>query len=103
MAFFCVHESGLPDSGRKTLDTKSSSVVPLKSYGYDGSNGLYGRSKTSKLSTEIGEKVNFLVKGSVPENFQRKTFLGLVPTESLRTKDSENIVSLGDRAFVAKL
>ena len=39
MALFCVHESGLPDSGRQTLDTRSTSVVPLKSYGYDGSNG----------------------------------------------------------------
>ena len=33
----------------------------------------------------------FLVKRSVPENFQRKIFFGLVPTESLRSQDSENV------------
>merc|ERR1712012_453373 len=29
--------------------------------------------------------------GSVPENFQWENFLGQVPTESLRTQDSENV------------
>ena len=28
---------------------------------------------------------------SVPENCQRENFLGQVPTESLRTQDSENV------------
>ena len=27
----------------------------------------------------------------VPENFQRESFLGLLPTESLRNQDSENV------------
>ena len=40
----------LKGSGRQTLDTRSTSVVPLKSYGHDGSNGLCGRSVASKLS-----------------------------------------------------
>merc|ERR1719495_944348 len=33
----------------------------------------------------------FFVKRSVPENFQQEIFLGQVPTESLRTQDSENV------------
>ena len=41
--------------------------------------------------TEISEKWNFLVNRSVPENFQRANFSGLVPSESLRTQDSENV------------
>ena len=41
--------------------------------------------------TEISEKWNFLVNRSVPKTFQRENFLGQVPTESLRTQDSENV------------
>ena len=33
----------------------------------------------------------FFVNRSVPENFQRENFSGQVPTESLRTQDSENV------------
>ena len=51
-----------------------------------------------EAAREISEKWNFFVKRSVPENFQRENFSGPVPTESLRTQDSENIVGLGDRA-----
>ena len=47
---FCVHESALPDFGRQTLDTRSTSEVPLKSYGGDGSNEICGRLVASKLS-----------------------------------------------------
>ena len=43
------------------------------------------------LCTEIGENMFFFVKRSVPENFQRENFSGQVPTESLRTQDSENV------------
>ena len=53
--------------------------------------------------TEIGEKVIFFVKRSVPENFQQEIFLGLVSTEALRTQDSENGFCLGDRVSVLKL
>ena len=53
--------------------------------------------------TEISEKWNFFVNSSVPENIQREIFLGQVPTESLRTQDSENLVGLDDRASVSKL
>ena len=53
--------------------------------------------------SEIREKVIFWVKCLVLENFQRENFSGLVPTESLRTQDSENVVVLGDRACVSKL
>ena len=45
----------------------------------------------------------FLVKCSLPENFQREKFSGLVLTESLRTQDSENVFGLGDQASVLKL
>ena len=55
------------------------------------------------VCTEIHKKVIFWVKRSIPENFQRENFSGQVPTESLRTQDSENIVSLGERASVSKL
>ena len=49
--------------------------------------------------TENHKKVIFLVKRSVPKySVQGKFFSGLVPTETLRTQDSENIVGLGDRA-----
>ena len=51
------------------------------------------------LCTEIGVKVFF----SVPKNFEGGIFLGPVPTESLRTQDSENIVGFGDRTSVSKL
>ena len=32
-----------------------------------------------------------MVKCSIPENFQRENSSGQVPTESLRTQDSENV------------
>ena len=38
---------------------------------------------------EISEKRNFFVNRPVPENFQWEIFSGQVPTESLRTQDSE--------------
>ena len=41
--------------------------------------------------TEISEKRNFFVNRSVPENFQWENFSGQVPTESLRTQDSEYV------------
>ena len=44
-----------------------------------------------EAAREISEKRNFFVKRSVPENFQRENFPGQVPTESLRTQDSENV------------
>ena len=45
-----------------------------------------------QVDTEISEKKRiFFVNCSVPENFQWATFWGQVPTESLRTQDSENV------------
>ena len=41
--------------------------------------------------TDISEKWNFFVNRSVPEHFQWENFLGQVPTESLRTQDSEYV------------
>ena len=40
---------------------------------------------------EIREKRKIFGNRSVPENFQRENFSGQVPTESLRTQDSENV------------
>ena len=37
------------------------------------------------------QKRNFFVNRSVPENFQWGNFSGQLPTESLRTQDSENV------------
>ena len=44
-----------------------------------------------EAAREISEKWNFFVKRSVPENFGRENFSGQVPTESLRTQDSEYV------------
>ena len=44
-----------------------------------------------EAAREISEKWNFFVNRSVPENFQWEKFSGQVPTESLRTQDSENV------------
>ena len=106
MAFFVCTNLGfhtLEGLGRPAVDSRSTSVVPLKSLGYNGSNELLGRSVASKLwvhepdtffleaAREISEKWNFFVNRSVPENFGRENFSGQVPTESLRTQDSEYV------------
>ena len=44
-----------------------------------------------EAAREISEKWNFFVNRSVPENFQWENFSGQVPTESLRTQDSEYV------------
>ena len=44
-----------------------------------------------EAAREISEKWNFFVTRSVPENFGRENFSGQVPTESLRTQDSEYV------------
>ena len=40
----------LEGPGRQTVDTRSTSGLPLKTWGYDGSNQLCGRQVASKLS-----------------------------------------------------
>ena len=47
--------------------------------------------KKPHVAVEFREKWKFFVNRSVPENFQWENFLGQVPTESLRTQDSENV------------
>ena len=44
-----------------------------------------------EAAREISEKWNFFVNRSVPENFQWENFLGQVPTEFLRTQDSQYV------------
>ena len=61
----------------------------------------------SVVFTEIGKKVFFSVKRSVHKNFRRENFSRLVPTESLRTQDSENVYErwvqqMFDPVFVAQ-
>ena len=53
--------------------------------------GTQARSFFLHGDTEISEKWNFFVYRSIPENFQRENFSRQVPTESLRTQDSENV------------
>ena len=43
-------------SGGQTVDTRSTSGVPLKSLGYNGSNELCGRSVASKLSPQQADE-----------------------------------------------
>ena len=43
------------------------------------------------MGTQKSEKRYFFVNRSVPENFQREIFSGQVPTEFLRTQDSEYV------------
>ena len=98
-------------SGGQTVDTRSTSGVPLKSLGYNGSNELCGRSVASKLSLQqadgffyqgdmkIREKGKFFVNRSVPEHFQWEIFLGQVPTESLSTQDSQYLYERGVETF----
>ena len=50
------------------------------------------------LCTKIREKVIFWVKRSVPKKFHLENFLGLLPAESIRAQDSENVVGFGDRS-----
>ena len=50
-----------------------------------------GRQKKTRVAMEFREKGKFFVNRSVPENFQWEIFLWQVPTESLRTQDSENV------------
>ena len=57
---------------------------------------------------EIREKWKIFVNRSVPENFQWEFFLGQLPTESLRTQDSENVYDrwvqqMFDPVLVARL
>ena len=40
---------------------------------------------------EFREKWKFFVNRSVPKNFQPEIFSGHLPTESIRTQDSENV------------
>ena len=62
-----------------------------------------GRRFFYQSEMKIREKWKFFVNRSVPEHFQWVIFSGQVPTESLRTQNSENIINLGDRASVLKL
>ena len=58
--------------------------------------------KKMRVAMEFCEKWKFFVNRSVPENFQWKNFLGQVPTESLRTQDSENVYEIFDPVLVAR-
>ena len=97
-SFFGGKESGLPDFGRSfmPIGTMSTFRLPLKTAQSSNWEGRWhrnwGHSRPPKFfAREISEKRNFFVNRSLPENFQRENFSGQVPTESLRTQDSENV------------
>ena len=46
------HQLTLGGPGGQTVDTRSTSGVPLESLGYNGSNELCGRSVASKVSQQ---------------------------------------------------
>ena len=50
------HHLTLGRSGGQTVDTRSTSGLPLKSLGYNGSNELLGRSVASKLSPQQADE-----------------------------------------------
>ena len=52
LGYKCRHHLTLGRCGGQTIDTRSTSGVPLKSLGYNGSNELCGRSVASKLSLQ---------------------------------------------------
>ena len=62
-----------------------------------------GRRIFSPSGAENCENLFFLRNRSVPENFQREIFSGGVPTESLRTHDSEYVYIGVSRTFLSVL
>ena len=80
----------LEGAGRQTVDTRSTSGLPLKSLGYKGSNELLGRSVASKLSPqqadeffyqrdmEIREKKEFFYSSASSSKTERD--IGMGPT-----------------------
>ena len=97
MQLQCVSKmTPLGEAVCQTIGTRSTSGVPLKSLGYNGSNELCGRSVASKLSPQqadgffyqsdmkIREKWKFFVNRSEPENFQWEKFLEQVPTSTTK-------------------
>ena len=114
IAYFGGHESELPDFGRTWTPNGWHQVnfwggpekfgdITLQTNYVDG-RWHQNWAHTSPLHlfsvcTDIREKVIFWVKRSVPKNFQQEIFLGLLPTESLSTQHSENVVGLGDRTL----
>merc|ERR1712117_167896 len=66
------HHLTLGRSGGQTVDTRSTSGVPLKSLGYNGSNELCGRSVASKLNLQ--EADGFFYQRDMKIREKRKFF-----------------------------
>ena len=104
--YFCVHESELPDFGRTWTPNRwhqvnfwggpeNFGVLRFRLAMWKVGGTKLERTRDSYIFVMCvhwnSQKVIFWVKRSVPKNFQREIFLGLVSTESLRTQDSENV------------
>ena len=76
------HHLTLGRSGGQTVDTRSTSGVPLKSLGYNGSPELLGRSVASKLSPQQAGKK----KSRVAMKFREKTEFFYSSAFSSKTK-----------------
>ena len=117
MAYFGGNESGLPDFGRPWTPNRchqvNFSATPEKFgvWRFKWAMLKVGGIKIERTplryfirpDTEIDEKVIFLVILFVAEIFQQETFSGLVPTEPLRTENSEKVFGLGFGGSVSKL
>merc|ERR1711994_504835 len=66
------HHLTLGRSGGQTVDTRSTSGVPLKRLGYNGSNELCGRSLASKLSPQQAD--DFFYQSEMKIREKRKFF-----------------------------
>ena len=72
MAYFCLHESGLPDFGRPWTPNRWHQV------NFSG----WALILFPPPCTELVKKIIFLMKPSVPENFQQDFFWGSYPRNS---------------------
>ena len=106
IAYFGVHESGLPDfrrpwtaNGWHQVNFKPTpenlGVKRFKLAMWEVGDIKIERTRARNIfyvcTRKLAKKWFFLVKRSVPKNFQWENFSGQVPTESLRTQDSENV------------
>ena len=119
MAYFCVHESGLPNFGRLWTPNPwhqanfSGTPEILRVWRFKWAMWKVGGIKIERTllwyffprpCTKISEKWFFLVKRSLLQNFQgAKFFMATTHQILVRTQDSVNVFGLGDWAFVLKL
>ena len=79
------HHLTLGEPGGQTVDTRSTSGLPLKSFGYNGSNELLGRSVASKLSQQQADEFFYQSKMKIRKN---RKFFSLRPPARKRREIS---------------